>query len=254
MEREPLVSIITVVFNGEKFLKQTIDSVVNQTYKNIEYIIIDGGSTDNTLKIIEAHKNHFSCIVSEPDKGLYDAMNKGIRKAKGELVGMINSDDWYELNAVEDVVRAYLENPEKTIIHGDRYDVKENGDKAVRKFNGSRFKLLYYGMTYNHPSMFVHSSIYSNQSYNTDLKSLSDFEFVLKNFMQDNNRFLYLNSCYVNYRLDGLSGQMSFTKDLKEGLRVRNNCNFTILQKFQYIMVKITVHLVSRFKAFLLKK
>ena len=113
---EPLISIITVVYNGEEYLEQTINSVINQTYKNIEYLIIDGGSTDGTLDIIKKYDNHISYSVSESDKGLYDAMNKGISIANGELIGMINSDDWYELDAVELIVNKYLENPTLNII------------------------------------------------------------------------------------------------------------------------------------------
>lgn len=111
--KAPLISIITVVYNGEKYLEQTIQSVINQTYKNIEYIVIDGGSTDGTLDIIKKYEEHISYWVSESDKGLYDAMNKGIGVAKGELIGMINSDDWYELEAVEIMAEAYKNNPTK---------------------------------------------------------------------------------------------------------------------------------------------
>ncbi|MCB0383237.1 MAG: glycosyltransferase, partial [Psychroserpens sp.] len=149
MTKEPLISIITVVFNGEKYLQQTIDSVTNQTYKNIEYIIIDGGSTDETLNIIKANESHIDFWISERDNGLYDAMNKGISKAKGELIGMINSDDWYELNAVETVVNTYLKNPEKRIFHADRYDVYPNEEKKVFAFNPSVIKFKYFSMTYN---------------------------------------------------------------------------------------------------------
>ena len=114
-----LVSIITVVYNGEKYLQQTIDSVVNQSYRNIEFIIIDGGSTDGTLDIIKANEESVSKWISEPDEGLYDAMNKGIRLSRGEIIGMINSDDWYELDAVKIMVEAFLNNPTKNIFHAD---------------------------------------------------------------------------------------------------------------------------------------
>lgn len=113
---EPLVSIITVVFNGEKYLEQTILSVLNQTYSNIEYIIIDGGSSDATLDIINKYTDKIDYWVSEPDSGIYDAMNKGISLATGQLIGIINSDDWYELDAVEEIVRAYKDG--STIIYG----------------------------------------------------------------------------------------------------------------------------------------
>ena len=101
MNNSPLISIITVSYNAVKTIEDTITSVLNQTYSNIEYIIIDGASTDGTLEVIKKYQDDISIIVSEPDKGIYDAMNKGIERANGELIGIINADDWYEANAVE---------------------------------------------------------------------------------------------------------------------------------------------------------
>ena len=125
--QQPLVSVITVVYNGEKYLEQTIQSVINQTYNNIEYIIIDGGSTDTTLDIIKKYKDYISYFISEPDNGLYDAMNKGIRRANGELIGMLNSDDWLNLDAISTVQNAYVKNPGTKILHGDRTDISVDG-------------------------------------------------------------------------------------------------------------------------------
>lgn len=219
----PLVSIITVVYNGEKYLEQTIKSVLNQTYKNIEYIIIDGGSKDGTLDIIKKFEKQLAYWISEPDKGLYDAMNKGIKLAKGDLVGLINSDDWYEQNAIELIVNSFLSNPNKRIFHGDRYDILECGKKKLKKFNPSRHKFLYYGMTYNHPSMFVHRDVYVQYLYNIKLRALSDYEFVLKNYLINSSSFLYIPHAYVNYRLDGISANMTFSERIKEGFAARRS-------------------------------
>ena len=126
----PLVSIITVVFNGERFIEKTINSVISQTYKNIEYIIIDGGSTDKTLDIIRQYEDRIDYWISEPDNGIYNAMNKGIKLSRGKLIGLINSDDWYMENAVETVVARYLANSDRAniIISGSIYrtDREEN--------------------------------------------------------------------------------------------------------------------------------
>ena len=108
----PLVSIITVCFNSERTIEQTIKSVLNQTYKEIEYIIVDGQSTDGTLDIINKYSSQIAKIVSEPDEGLYHAMNKGISMATGDIVGIINSDDWYEPYTVEEVVKCFVQNAE----------------------------------------------------------------------------------------------------------------------------------------------
>ena len=115
----PLVSIITVTYNAEKYLEQTIKSVISQSYKNIEYIIIDGMSSDGTVDIIKRYQKYIAHFSSEPDKGIYDAMNKGIKKANGELIGIINSSDFYEPDAVETVVSAYLQNKGAGIFHGN---------------------------------------------------------------------------------------------------------------------------------------
>src|SRR5688500_14665300 len=104
IENTPLVSVITVVYYGEKYIDAVIKSVLNQTYNYIEYIIIDGGSSDNTISIIKKYERQISFWVSENDEGISDAFNKGITKARGEIIGIINSDDWYEKDAVEKVV------------------------------------------------------------------------------------------------------------------------------------------------------
>lgn len=245
MSYQPLISIITVVYNGEKFLAQTIQSVLDQTYSNIEYIIVDGGSTDGTLGIIKEYERNISYWVSEPDKGLYDAMNKGIRLAKGEIIGMINSDDWFEPEAVQFIVDTALKFPDKKIFHGDRYDVLEDGSKRVKPFHPSKFKFIYYGMTYNHPSMFVHRDIYKMMQYNTSLKALSDYEFVLKNFLNHPEVLKYIQKSYVNYRLDGLSGTMSTKKILKEGYIARRNAGLGVLQNGFSFCLRLSIRMLQ---------
>ena len=230
MDSKPLISLITVVFNGEKYLEQTIQSVLDQTYRNIEYIIVDGQSTDRTLDIIKNYESQISKWVSEPDKGLYDAMNKGVRMASGEIIGIINSDDWFEPEAVQLIVDTYLAHPKKKIFHGDRFDVLQNGTKRTKPFHPSRLKFLFYGMTYNHPSMFVHRDIYEKNIYNTHLRALSDYEFVLKNLLKNPEVFIYIPISYVNYRLDGLSGRMSTKKILQEGYTARKNAGLGKIQ------------------------
>ena len=245
---EPLVSIITVVYNGEAYLEQTIDSVLNQSYKNIEYIIVDGGSTDGTLDILKKYGDKITKWISEPDKGLYDAMNKGIGMTNGELIGMINSDDWYELDAVEQMVNAYNNNPTKTIFHADRYDVEEDGSRKVRKFHPSAFKLKYYGMTYNHPSMFITPGEYAKHLYNTKLRSMSDFQFVLEAYLRDKETLFYLDNAIVNYRLDGISSRLSLWNSLKEGFSVRKISGMNIFENIFSFFVKITVNMINKLR------
>ncbi|MFY9242533.1 MAG: glycosyltransferase family 2 protein [Polaribacter sp.] len=251
MINNPLVSIITVVFNGEKHLQQTIDSVHNQTYKNIEYLIIDGNSTDNTIKIIKKNESKISKWISEPDNGLYHAMNKGINLAKGDLIGTINSDDWYELNAVELSVKAYLNNLNAKIIHANRYDVYDNNSKKVYKFNPSAFKFKYFHMTYSHPTMFVSKEVYKNLKYNTTLKSSADYQFVLEVYLNNKNAFIHIPEPIVNFRLGGISGQLSFSEELKESYLARKMAGMKMHKRifalFLRIILKPIVFLKKKF-------
>jgi len=250
MEETIKVSVITVVYNGVKTLEQTIISVLNQSYKNIEYIIIDGGSTDGSKELIKKYEGHLSYWISEPDGGLYDAMNKGILKATGQLIGMINSDDWYESNAVETVVKTYRSNPEKRIFHGDRKDILDNGAVKLKKFNPSGAKLIYYGMTYNHPSMFVHKAIYETGLYNTDLKALSDYEFVLKHYLSNPDFFSYIPQTYVNYRLNGISGNMIFSDAIKEGYVARKNAGLNVVQNIFSVILRTSRVIINKLFSF----
>ncbi|OBX23953.1 glycosyl transferase family 2 [Gelidibacter algens] len=234
----PLVSIITVVYNGENYLQQTIDSVKNQTYKNIEYIIIDGGSTDNTINIIKKNQDHISYWISESDKGLYDAMNKGVKIAKGELIGTINSDDWYELDAVELVVNLYLKDPSAKVIHGNRYDVNQDNTRKEYIYNPSIFKLKYLSMTFSHPSMFVTKELYKKYSYNIALTSYADYQFSLTAFLSG-NKFVHINKPIVNFRVGGISGQLSLREELDQGFVARKNAGMNIFENVFALFTRI---------------
>ena len=241
----PLVSIITVVLNGEKYLQQTIDSVINQTYNNIEFVIIDGGSTDGTLEIIKTNEKNISKWISEPDEGLYDAMNKGIRLTKGEIVGMVNSDDWYELDAVETMVGAFLNNPTKNIFHADRYDIMSDGKKKIYKHNPSVMKFKFWGMTYSHPTMFITSKEYTKHQYNIQLSVLSDYQFILETYLRNPDTLLYVQKAIVNYRLDGVSTRMSMRLMLLEGFISRQNAGLNLLENIFAFGVRFSFRLIS---------
>ena len=244
MNDSPLISIITVVYNGAKTLEQTIQSVLNQTYKNIEYVIIDGGSSDGTLDIIKKYESHISYWISEPDKGLYDAMNKGISIAKGELIGIINSDDWYSEGAIQKVVTSFIENNEKLIFHGDTFYVDDKRT-YIRKFNPSKLKLLYYGMTFSHPSTFVHKSIYKENLYDLRFRTIADTHFLLGKFRSDPNVFCYLPVPLSYYRLGGISANVDFMESYKEGLKSRKILNFNFFELMLYRTIKMSVILLK---------
>lgn len=199
----PLVSIITVVYNGVETIEQTIQSVINQSYKNIEYIIIDGASTDGTQLIIEKFRDSLAYYISEKDNGIYDAMNKGIKKARGEIVGIINSDDWYELDAVEHIVKIFMELPDVNIVFGDMNLVDDNGKR--KKHNQIPFSHLYYQMSVFHPATFVRKHSYETYGlFDDSYRIAADFE-LMNRFYNNKLRFAHVGKLVANFRLNGVS-------------------------------------------------
>jgi glycosyltransferase involved in cell wall biosynthesis len=172
----PKVSIITVVYNAVDTIENTIQSVIEQTYPNIEYIVIDGGSTDGTMEVINRYKDRISKIVSERDKGIADAFNKGIALATGDWIGMINADDWYAYNAVERIIMSVTSND--VICCGNLILIGKNGYAECKK---SKVSWLNFGMYIMHPTCFVRKEVYRNVGlYDTTLKIAIDFDMFLR--------------------------------------------------------------------------
>jgi glycosyltransferase involved in cell wall biosynthesis len=173
----PLVTIITVVFNGEKHLEQTIQSVISQTYNNVEYIVIDGGSTDGTVDIIRKYEEVIDYWVSEPDGGIYDAMNKGIILSTGEIVGLINSGDVYSGGTLQSIVKVHLSHT-SSILTGNCKAILSNPSKWI--IASGRFETLPYRMI-PHSSVFVPLSIYKDQGlFDTSFKIAGDYDFLVR--------------------------------------------------------------------------
>ncbi len=205
LEGQPLVTIITVVFNGEKHLDKTISSVINQTYKNIEYIIVDGGSTDGTLDIIRKYENLVDYWVSEKDQGIYDAMNKGIGLASGKYIGLINADDWYSLDAVEVVVQMFSQSRAE-VIFGQVFFVDERLqlarilDVPIPK-NRRELKI-----NIVHPATFLAASIYKQKKFDIRFRLASDYAFFLDVF-DSGATFLRVEKVLSYMRCGGSSSQ-----------------------------------------------
>ena len=197
------VSIITVCLNAEKYIEETMKSVLGQTYKDIEYIIIDGMSTDNTLNIIERYKHLFGdrlTVISEKDNGLYDAMNKGINYATGEIIGIINSDDWYELDAIEQIINVYKNNKD-AVIYGAVAIRRETG---ISKISISDYKEIQ-NIMMNHTGVFIPKSIYRKfGTFDIDYRISSDYDLIARLF---NNKvpFKCISKVIANFREGGLS-------------------------------------------------
>ena len=195
----PLVSIITIVKNGEKHLQRTIQSVVNQTYSNIEYIVIDGESTDNTLQIIKDNAAHISYWVSERDSGISDAFNKGIAACSGDLIGIINADDWYEPDAIENIVKHFEEG---AVFYGNNQYWKNDQKDYLFRANHQYLKRE---MTVNHPTVFIKKYVYDlHGKFDLNFKCAMDYELLLRFFLAD-VKFVYLDRTLVNMQLDGIS-------------------------------------------------
>lgn len=198
----PLVSIITVVYNGAKHLEQTITSVLNQSYKNIEYIVIDGGSTDSTVDIIKQYENKIDFWQSERDNGIYFAMNKGISLAKGELIGILNADDYYLPNTIEKTIEADKLN-HADIYYGDMRYISESGELlSAAKPHISKMNEM---PAIFHPTCFVRRSVYEKAGmFDTRYKISSDYDFLLR-CLKQNFSFQYIPEVLTCFRIGGMS-------------------------------------------------
>lgn len=197
----PKISIVTIVFNGVEHLERTILSVLNQNYPNFEYIIIDGGSTDGTIDIIKKYENSISSWISEPDKGVSDAFNKGISMATGEVIGLLNADDWYEGNTLKLISTHYKSN---SILHGNIQYWNPDGTKGLYMYpNESK---IFSEMTINHPTVFVSKVLYDKHgTFSLDYKLAMDYHLLLRMKLARVN-FIYINTTLANMNSGGLSG------------------------------------------------
>jgi glycosyltransferase involved in cell wall biosynthesis len=201
------ISIITVCFNSIKTLEKTIDSIENQTYKDIEYIIIDGKSTDGTVKLIQDKEGLITKWVSEPDSGLYDAMNKGIALSTGELVGILNSDDVFNSNTVlEEIVAFHAKNKIMASI-GDITQKDGNG-KLIRFYSSQKWKpsKLKIGFMPPHPSIFFRRELFDKLgNYNIDFKIGADYELITRYFLKNCISWKYSGITTTSMLVGGLS-------------------------------------------------
>ena len=250
MNKNPKISIITVAFNSVKTIQDTIESILLQDYKNIEYIIIDAGSSDGTVEIIKSFGDKITYFISESDHGIYDGMNKGIKAASGDLIGILNSDDFYPNNFI-------LSNVAKTFVchqcdaaYGDLVYVRNyDKDKIVRYWKAGDYSALKIknGWMLPHPTFFVKKSIYDRFGlYNTELKSAADYEMILKLLYKQNISVKYIPMILVNMRIGGASNSslMNRIKANKEdGLAWTKNQ----LNKPMFIRIKKPLQKVRQF-------
>lgn len=204
------VSIITATFNSAATIRDTLNSINNQSYKNIEHLIIDGQSKDDTLEIVKEFQ-HVSKILSEPDKGIYDAMNKGIKMATGEIIAILNSDDFYaHENVIQDIVNIF-QSENMQSLYGDLvYVDAKNTKKVVRNWKAGAFKKnkFIYGWMPPHPTFFVRRELYEKYGYfNTFLKTAADYELMLRFLYKENVSTYYHPEVITIMRAGGFSNQ-----------------------------------------------
>lgn len=230
MRKDVFITVITVCYNSEKTIEKTLKSMLSQTYSNYEYLIIDGKSTDGTLKILHQYEPLFRGrmkIYSEEDRGIYDAMNKGIIKASGDLIGMVNSDDYYESDALEIMAKEMenISNP-YVVLYGFQRNFRK--EKEVKTFLYHHDFLKNQMIT--HPTCFVTPQVYRDLGlFNTKYKSSADYEFMLRIYDTKKVYFQPVYKIISNFREGGMSGsQTGYRETLQLQLKYGG------LSKFKY--------------------
>ncbi len=238
-----LFSIITVCRNSEKTIERTIESVINQTCDDYEYIIVDGASTDSTLDIIKrAYNNHPDKIryVSEPDKGIYDAMNKGIRMAKGEIIGIINSDDWYEQNALKVVKDNYNREKQLQVLYGM---IRIYRNKKIMQVLMNRIEFID-DYPIMHPATFVSKAIYEKYGlFDCKYKYVADYDYFIRLAKQKDVCFIPIEEILADFSDGGVSAT---SKSHNELLKLKRNNN--TISEMIFVFARIKTWFISLFK------
>ncbi len=206
------ISIVTACYNSAKTINDTLRTIQMQTHQDIEHIIIDGGSTDGTLEILEKNRSAIAHLTSEPDNGLYDAMNRGIAKATGDIIGLLNSDDMLAHNRVLSEVVSSLSNPDIDACYGDLvYVDQDNTNKIVRywKSNPYNSKLLANGWIPAHPTFYAKKEVHERfgMYFNTDYKLAADYELLLRLLFKHQIRVDYIPDVMIKMRLGGTTNK-----------------------------------------------
>lgn len=243
-----MISIITATFNSARTLKDTIQSVLRQTNKDFEYLIIDGGSTDETIDIVKSYESEFSGRlkwVSEKDQGIYDAMNKGIKMASGDVVGILNSDDYFTSDDILQTVDNAFKSHEIDAIYGDIHFIRDgNPQKCVRYYSSRMFRpfWLRFGFMPAHPSFYCKREVFEKAGlYSLDYKIGADYEMMVRLFKKYRIMSQYINKDFVTMRTGGASNNnvrsriTLINEDVKACKEngVYTNCLFVML-KFMY--------------------
>jgi glycosyltransferase involved in cell wall biosynthesis len=243
-----LVSILTVTLNSHLTIEDTIKSILGQTYKNIEYIIIDGGSTDGTLDIVNKYKGRISKVISEPDKGIYDGMNKGIKLAAGDVVGFLNADDMFYDTTVIQRITSTFENDLIDCVYGNLvYVSRRDLNRITRIWKSRDFSkgLFEKSWTPAHPTFYCKKSLYERFGlYRTDLKIAADTELMYRFLQKYHIRSKYINADFIRMRDSGMSNRgikstFIITREMKRAI-VENGGQFNLIKYLFFKFLKIS--------------
>ena len=242
----PLISIITVSYNSASTIRRTIESVLMQTYDAVEYIIVDGKSDDGTVQIAREYemamkqRGYFYKIISEADKGIYDAMNKGIDAAQGELIGIINSDDWYERDALKRVAETYNLS-HFDMLYADLRIWKQNADGSLKEkmIKHSRYRKLAVSRDWNHPTTFLTRNVYRRFRYKVESLH-DDWDLVLR-IRKAGFKIIVLNEVLANFRMGGISNEKNLKKCIERGrarYKIYRNNGYSRLYLLECILIE----------------
>lgn len=235
LKDNPLISIVTVVFNGEEFLEETIKSVLNQTYDNLEYIIIDGGSVDGTVDIIKKYENRISYWLSEGDNGIYDAMNKGIKIANGKWINFMNAGDkFYNNDICYEIFNDGKYFTDADILYGDL--IVDYGE-FQRFAKVDSLDNMWRGMVFSHQSAFIKTSYHQKNIYSLNYKIGGDLEFFYQAF-NNGRRFKYIDKIVSIMEVDGFSDSHRF-HSIWQKHQIVNDYKFSLRYNIYYIYLYV---------------
>lgn len=219
---DPLISIITVVYNNEEFIEHCIKSVVSQEYQNLEYIVIDGGSTDRTLRIIKKYQDKIDILISEKDNGIYDAFNKGIKKCKGDYIGFLNSDDYFSSSKSVSLISSAFKKNTVDVIFSNIKIIERHKNYQIRNINSKNFNLFKFrlGIAPPHPTFYCSKKMYLKSGpYLTNYLVSADYEMMLRILYKQKASYAHLNVITIIMRSGGISNK-SFYTQIKQNFEI----------------------------------
>lgn len=245
------ISVITVVYNAVDTIEDTLKSVLEQDYQEIEHIVIDGGSTDGTMDIVNRYRKQLAVVMSEPDKGIYDAMNKGVRHANGDIIGTLNSDDWYaDKSVLSRVAKAFTDDKNLDAVYGDIVFVTKGEPHSLVRYWQSRpyqDGLFEKGWMPPHPTFFVKKECYSRfGDFDLDLKIQSDFDLTMRFMVVNKIKTQYLPGVMVKMRMGGVTNNR-ISNVIKGNYEAYRACKKNGLSVTPLFMVKKILSRIPQF-------